>query len=118
MNSNLGPRLKKSWPYMLVTFLFYTVTPFAAACIELSTGAPAGTLFNLTPILDCCVSVAIGYFYGKRCARDPIMPLFCGAAFLIEMAVYYGASAWIYVPLAALSSFIGQCFGNLYANRG
>lgn len=114
MNSNLGPRLKKSWPYMLVTFLFYTVMPYAAAYIEMTTGAQRGTLFNMTPILDCCASIAIGYFYGRRCSRDPIMPVWCAAMFALAMIIYYGSSAWIYVPLAALSSFIGQCFGNLY----
>lgn len=117
MKSNLSPRLKKSWPYMLVTGLMYLALPFAAAYIEMSLQAARGVIFNLTPIVNCCISIAIGYFYGKRCGRDPIMPLFCAAMFLLCMLLYYGASAWIYIPIAALSSFVGQCFGNLYKNR-
>lgn len=114
MKSNLGPRLKKAALYIVINALGYFMLPYAAAYIEISTGAAQGTLLRAVPIMSCVISLAVGYFYGKQASRDPIMPLVCAVFTLLA----YGVSAWLYVPFAALASFIGQCLGDLYRNRG
>lgn len=114
MKSNLGPRLKTAALYIVFNAIAYFGLPYAAAYIEISTGAAQGTLLTVVPLMSCCISIAVGYFYGKRASRDPIMPVVCALLVLI----CYGGSAWIYVPVAALASFIGQCLGTLYQKRG
>lgn len=113
MKSNLGERLIKAIPYIIINILAYLVLPYAAAYIESYTASAMGTLQTVAPLMSCAVSIAVGYFYGKEAGRDPLMPVICG----ILVLVGYGKTAWLYVPIAALFSFIGQCFGWLYRKR-
>ncbi len=117
MESNLGPRLRHALPYIIFTAVCFFLLPFAAAAIEMKTAPGSGTLFRAVPIIDCCVCMAVGYFYGRKAKRDPIMPLASGLLFLLCIPVFFNATAWIYVILAGASSFLGECFGALYGGR-
>ncbi len=111
MKSNLGPRLKKSALYIIFTAVMYISLPVIAMSMN------RADIYNLTPILDCCCALAIGYFYGRKAKRDPIMPLASGVLFIPCLFVFYNPTAWIYIPIAALCSFIGECFGSLYQGK-
>lgn len=112
MKSNLGERLQKAAPYIIATMLIFFALPYIAAYIEMTVAPGAGLLF-LTPIIDCCAAMAIGYFYGKKNGRDPIMPLASFLAFLLCMVFVFDASFWICLIVAPLFSYLGECFGYL-----
>lgn len=111
MESNLKPRLKKALPYIILLAVAYLLLPLSAIA------AGSKEFFNAVPMLDCCAAMGVGYFYGKKASRDPIMPLFSAGLFLPCMLVFYNITAWIYMPIAALTCYLGQCFGSLYAKR-
>lgn len=110
MKSNLVPRLKIAVPYIIVTAVLYLAIPFIMA-------AAKSPYYYGAPLLDCCVSLGVGYFYGRVAKRDPIMPLAAALLFLICMFTFFNSSAWIFIPLTALCSFIGQCFGSTYQGK-
>ena len=111
MKSNLGPRLKKALPYIIVTLAMYLALPLMAV------GMQNARFYNTVPVLDCCVALGVGYFYGRVAKRDPIMPLASAVLFLPCMFVFYNLKAWVFLPLAALASFIGECFGASYQDK-
>ena len=111
MKSNLPERLRKSLVHIVLTFGIYLALPFAAI------GMGRADIYNLVPILDCCAVCTVGYFYGRKRGRDPIMPIASALLFIPLMFVFYNASAWIYMPLLALSSFFGECIGKLYQGK-
>ena len=111
MKSNLAPRLKKAVPYIIITAFAYLTLPLWAAYLQ------NGTFYTAVPILDCCVALLVGYFYGRVAKRDPIMPAFSAALFVPCMFVFFNITAWVYIPLTALASFIGECFGAVYQGK-
>lgn len=111
MKTNLPDRLKKSLVYIILTFGIYVALPFAAI------GMQRADIYTLVPIFDCTAVCAVGYFYGRKHGRDPIMPLASAVVFIPVMLFFYNISAWIYLPLLALSSFFGECIGKLYQGR-
>lgn len=115
MKSNLGPRFKKALPYIIATATLYLLIPPVLILIEFYTANGSGTLFNASPAAICCAALGIGYLYGKKANRDPIMPLMSAALFLLPMFVYYNVTAWIYAIIAAGCSFLGECFGAVNA---
>ena len=117
MKSNLGPRLQKAAPYIIATMVIFFSLPYIAAYIEMTVAPGAGLLFA-SPILDCCAAMAIGYFYGKKNGRDPIMPLVSALTFVLCMILLFDASFWICIPIAAVMSYLGECFGFLKGRYG
>lgn len=111
MKSNLGPRLKKALLYIIFTAVMYLTLPLLAISMQ------SAQFYNAVPVLDCCAALGVGYFYGRKAKRDPIMPLVSAVLFLPCMFVFYNLTAWIYMPLAALASFIGECFGASYQDK-
>ena len=111
MKSNLRPRLRRARLYIIFAGVMFYTLPLLA----MSTGSPA--FYNLVPVLDCCVALGDGYFFGRAAKRDPILPAACALLFVPCMFIFYYVSAWIYIPLLALSAFIGQCFGASYQDR-
>lgn len=111
MKSNFGKRIVKALPYIIVTLVVYVALPLCAMA------AKSVAVYNLVPIFDCCAAMAVGYFFGRRGGRDPVMPLFSALLFLPCMAIFYNLTAWIYMPVAALASFLGECVGALYQNK-
>lgn len=105
MKSNLGPRLLRALPYIIVTVVVYVALPLLAY------SARNDMLYMTAPALDCCAAMVVGYFYGKKAARDPIMPLFSGLLFVPCMYVFYNVTAWVYIFIAMALSFLGECFG-------
>ena len=89
----------------------YIVLPFAAMASK------SIVFYNGVPAIDCCCALAIGYFYGRVAKRDPIMPLFSALLFVPCMFIFFNVTAWIYIPIAALASFIGECFGAVYQGK-
>lgn len=112
MKSNLGPRLAKALPYIIFTVVVFLGLPYFAAYVEMTVAPRSGLLFA-SPVLMCCVAMAVGYFYGLKNGRDPIMPLASALAYLLCMLLVLDLSFWICLPLAALASYIGECFGHL-----
>ena len=111
MNTNLPERIRKSMVHIVLTFGIYVALPFAAI------GMGRVDFYNLVPIFDCTAACAVGYFYGRKHGRDPVMPLASAILFLPCMFIFYNASAWVYMPLLAVSSFFGECIGKLYQGR-
>lgn len=110
MKSNLGPRLETARIYIVFTAVMYYTLPF----IGLGTSPQ---IYNAVPILDCCVALGVGYFYGTKAKRDPIMPLVSALLFLPCMFIFFNTSAWIYLLVAPLMSFVGECFGAMYKGK-
>lgn len=106
MKSNLAPRLKKALPFIIVLAAVYVLLPILALF-----AAKSKTFYNAAPMLDACAAMLVGYFYGKRASRDPIMPIFSAVLFLPCMMVFFNITAWIYMPISALTCYLGQCFG-------
>lgn len=111
MKSNLKSRLLKALPYIIVLAVIYVLLPLSAAC------AKSAEFYMAVPMLDCCAAMGVGYFYGKKEARDPIMPVFSAVLFLPCMLVFFNNSAWIYMLIAALTCYLGQCFGAVARKR-
>lgn len=111
MKSNLPERLKKSLVYIILTLGIYVALPFAAI------GMGRADIYTIVPLIDCCAVCAVGYFYGRKHGRDPLMPFMSAALFLPCMLIFYNFSAWIYLPLLMLFSFFGECIGKLYQGK-
>ena len=112
MKSNLPARLKRALPFIILTLGIYAALPFAAVAVG------SGALYIVgVPLLDCCAACAVGFFYGKKNGRDPLMPVLCSLLFIPIIYVFYNFSAWIYLLLLPLLCFFGQCMGNLYRGR-
>ena len=112
MRTNLPERLKKALVYIILVFGIYVALPFAAM------GMGRADLYNyLVPILDWCAVFAVGFSYGKRNGRDPVLPAACAVMFIPVMFFFYYISAWVHIPILALCCFFGQCLGNLYRGR-
>ncbi len=118
MKSNLGPRFKTALPYIIVTAVLYIAATPLLAFLEMLTAGGSGMLLLAAPIATCCLALAVGYFYGKKASRDPIMPLMSALLFIPLMFIYFNLSAWIYIPVAAVCSFIGECFGAVHSKFG
>ena len=115
MKQNLGPRLKKALPYIIATAVLYLIIPPILIFAEFYVANGSGMLYMASPAAICCAAIGVGYFYGKKSGRDPIMPLASAVLFLAPMFVYYNVTAWIYAPIAAVCSFLGECFGAVNA---
>ena len=111
MKTNLPERFKKALAYIVVTLGIYIALPFAAM------GLGRADIYNLVPIFDCTAVCAVGYFFGRKHGRDPVMPVASAVVFLPVMTFFYNFTAWVYLPILALSSFFGECLGNLYRGR-
>ncbi len=112
MKTNLPKRLLRALPFIIVTLGIFLALPFAA--IALGNGA----LYVVgVPLLDCCGVCAVGYFYGRKNGRDPLMPVISGVLFVPIMFIFYNSSAWIYLLLLPIFSYVGECIGTLYGQR-
>lgn len=112
MKTNLPDRIRKALVYIVLVLGIYVALPFAAM------GIGRADIYNyLVPLLDWCAAFGVGYLYGRRHGRDPVMPLACGIMFVPVMFFFYYISAWIHIPILALCCFLGQCLGKLYRGR-
>lgn len=115
MKSNIWPRLKRAKLYLIFTGVMFYTLPLLSMSIGMN---PLGIkLYNAVPVLDCCVCLGTGYFFGRVGKRDPLFPAACVLLFLPCMFIFYGKSAWIYLPIIAAAAFVGQCFGASYQNK-
>lgn len=112
MKSNLKPRLLKALPFIIVLGVLYFLLPLSAAVYQVS-----GQVYMLLPMLDCCLAMIVGYFYGKKSAHDPLLPVCSAGLFFLSMLLFFGETAWIYIPISALTCYLGQCFGAAAAKR-
>lgn len=112
MKSNLKPRLLRALPFIIVLGVTYFVLPLSAAVYQVS-----GNVYRLLPMIECCATMVVGYFYGKKAAHDPLLPIVSAVLFLPCMLVFFGKAAWIYVFIAAITCYLGQCFGAVARKR-
>lgn len=111
MKNNIWPRLKRAALYIVFVLVMFYTLPLLA----MSTGSKM--LYNAVPVLDVCVALGVGYFFGRVGKRDPLFPAVCALLFLPCMFIFFNTSAWIYIPIIALAAFVGQCFGAGYQDK-
>ncbi len=111
MKTNLPKRLLQALPYAAVILAVYLALPFGAM------GLGRADIYNIVPLLDCCGCMAVGYFYGRKHGRDPVLPLVSALLFLPMMFIFYNTTAWIYLILTAIFAYLGQCIGNMYQSK-
>lgn len=112
MKTNLPKRLRRASVYMVLTFGIYLALPFMAIALDNSALYVVGV-----PLLDCCGCMAVGYFYGRKNGRDPLMPAASAILFIPIMFMFYNSTAWVYIILMALFSFLGECVGCMFQGK-
>lgn len=103
-------RFDNTLPYLIVTVIFYYSLPFICYALK-------SPFYNLTPAVDVCVSMAVGFFYGKRFGGDWLMALEAAAVFIPCVYMFFNQTAWIYVLVIAIFSAFAVFIGAVFRKR-
>ncbi len=79
--------------------------------------AAIGSIYNMCPMLDLCIGMVVGFFFGRSKGSDWLVALESGAAFIPCVYIFFNSTAWIYVPIIILATMLGIVLGKVFGDR-
>lgn len=95
--------MKKMLPFLIVVLLDFYLLPFLIK----DTGSGMVILLFIIPVI-CLICSLI---YGIKNTFKPIFPFVVTILFIPTIFIFFNSSAWIYIPINGLISFIGVYIG-------
>lgn len=100
---------KMLWYVVTIVAIFY-FTPILCALINFP-------LYNLLPVFYLCAVMIISFMFAKRHGGDWLISLVSMIAFIPCMYMFFNETAWIYVPIYGIMSFLCVILGTIFKNR-
>lgn len=101
--------IKKIIPYLLVQLLIFYFIP----TVIKDTGSAMVTMLVMIPILSFITSLILGY----RDKLQPLFPLCVMLVFIPSIYFFYNESAWIYILVYGIISFVGNLIGSIISKN-
>lgn len=105
-------RFENTLGYLIFEIIAFYGMPIAIAAFRL------GAIYNLVPVIDVCIALAVGFAFGRRHGGDWLMSIVSAAAFLPCVYIFYNTTAWVYVFVIMIFSLLGVFIGTVFKNRG
>lgn len=102
-------KFMKIIPYLFVQLLIFYFIPIVIK----DTGSAMFTMLVMIPILSFITSLILGY----RDKLQPLFPLCVMIVFIPSIYLFYNESAWIYILVYGIISFVGNLIGSIISKN-
>lgn len=114
-------RFENTLVYLIIEIILFNGLPVVCLAAASSSGQGSagifGLIYNALPMIDVCIALAAGFFFGKKHGGDWLMSIVSALAFIPCVYIFFNATAWIYVVLIGIGSIFSVFIGTVFKNR-
>jgi multisubunit Na+/H+ antiporter MnhF subunit len=101
--------LKRLLPYLAAIVAYFYLLPLL--------GRDTGSFILILVFAVPLFCLLTGMLYGARHGFDMLYPVIVGLLFIPSIFIYYNSTAWVYILIYAVISFVGTLAGSQLVRR-